>query len=165
MAGSRSGARGKKGKSGRKTSAEAAAVSASRRGSCAEVVAPAAEAVRLPLTTQRKKAESIMPPKARRSAPPPACCESCAAPAAPLRRCTRQRLCAECRALPEYRIVTRKIVLRDSELSPEELDDNLEAAGSYRNVYDARFAPTRVYFWKDVFQLLLDLDRPIPDEW
>jgi len=56
-------------------------------------------------------------------------------------------------------------VLRDAEISAEELDDNLEPMGHYLNAHDPRFAPTRVYLWKDVFQLLLDLDRPVPDNW
>jgi hypothetical protein len=56
-------------------------------------------------------------------------------------------------------------VLRDTELSSDELDDNLEPVGVFKNARDPRFAPSRVYFWKDVFQLLLDLELPVPDEW
>jgi hypothetical protein len=92
-------------------------------------------------------------------------CEGCSYPDAVLRRCTRQRLCPRCRTSPEYRIVTRAAVLRDTELSSDRMDDNLEHVGSFKNSRDPRFAPTRVYFWKDVFQLLLDLELPVPDEW
>jgi hypothetical protein len=92
-------------------------------------------------------------------------CEGCSEPGATLRRCTRQRLCPQCRSAPEYRILTRAAVLRDTELSSDELDDNLEPVGVFKNTRDPRFAPSRVYFWKDVFQLLLDLELPLPDEW
>lgn len=84
---------------------------------------------------------------------------------ASLRRCTKQRLCPQCRVSPEFRIVTRSQILKDTELSPEEIDDNLFSVGTIKNSYHPAFARSRVYLWKDVFRLLLDFDRPIPDNW
>ena len=61
--------------------------------------------------------------------------------------------------------MSRATALRDTELSADDLDDNLEPIGRFKNGRDPRFAPTRVYLWKDVFQLLLDLELNVPDEW
>lgn len=80
-----------------------------------------------------------------------------------MRRCTKQRLCDRCRIAPEYRIVTRGSVLKHTNLSPENLDDNLESVGAFKNCRNPCFKPIRVYFWKDVFRLLLDLGLDIPD--
>jgi hypothetical protein len=88
-------------------------------------------------------------------------CEVCGAPEAPLRRCTRQRLCQPCRALPDYKVVTLgELRKKGLELTSEDLLPL--RAGLTANPVNRRFARMGVYYWKDVALLCisrgLDLD-------
>lgn len=91
-------------------------------------------------------------------------CVSCGEESAPLRRCTHERLCSRCRGLPDYKILTRSQVLRAANISSTELDDYLQAIGSVVNPHDCKFARMRIYYWKDVMTLLIDLGRDLPED-
>ena len=76
-------------------------------------------------------------------------CEVCGAPGAAVRRCTRQRLCSDCRRLPEYRVLSGAEIRRQvPELSAEVLMPL--RAGFIPNPVHSCFARVPVYFWKDV---------------
>lgn len=89
-----------------------------------------------------------------------ALCEGCAQPAAPLRRCTRQYLCAPCRRLPQFKLVSLPEVRRQTGLTSNDLLPL--RAGTIPNSSDRRFARTAVYLWVDV--ALLCLERGIAFE-
>lgn len=102
-------------------------------------MASAPEAVRLPLKRR---------------------CESCGSHAAPLRRCTGQRLCAICRLSPEHKVVSRAAALRKTGLPPTALNEGgLIPAGYAPNPKNPAFAPIQLLWCRDVFQLLADLGR------
>jgi hypothetical protein len=90
----------------------------------------------------------------------PSLCEGCGGPEARLRRCTRQRLCALCRARPEHKILTGAEVRRATGL--EERDFLFLRAGSVVNPRSAGFPRLGVYFWKDVAELCVSRGLDIP---
>jgi hypothetical protein len=89
-------------------------------------------------------------------------CHVCLDSPGKLRRCTGLRLCKECRASPEQKIMTKALVLKNTELTHEHLE-TLEPAGNIVNPVNPCFRRASVYYERDIFGLLIELDLPFPE--
>ena len=89
-------------------------------------------------------------------------CIECGATNATLRRCTRERLCMECRRAPEYKILTRHQILAAANITVDELREL--QVGTVVNPIDKRLSRVSVFYWKDVMLRLIELGRELPDE-
>ena len=87
-------------------------------------------------------------------------CISCASTDADFRRCTREFLCARCRSLPEYRIMTSYEVKKKTGLS--EADFFYLRIGTIANPIYVAYRRVNVYYWKDIAELCLRKGLDIP---
>ena len=85
-------------------------------------------------------------------------CEGCLSQKATLRRCTSQTLCKGCRRKPAYRILTERQVEQLFGFEDPSVYRPL-CEGHTPNCHDYRFAPQRVYFYKDMCELQKGLDN------